>query len=366
MSVLRIFLPADERIDARGPLRWLLLDRRSVVRESRSAPKDMPRADEIEAILPAARVLFARLKLPRVSDTTIRELLPFAVEDRLLADPAQIHAVAGATEGRGETTVAVVDRQWLRAALGAISPAARAVRHAWCESALVPASASDWHLVLRADAMIVGDAGVATTFDWQGEAALPLALRIALDEAAARGDRPRRVVVHEDSDATAADLARWSSDSGVTFERGSAWRALEPGPVATGAIDLLSGDFAPRRGGVRELHVPRAALALAAAIALVQFGFTGADTWRLQRERARLEAEREAAFRAAFPEARVVVDPDLQMQRNLAQLRAARGMASGDDFLVKLSAAARESGSAAVSVDYAQGKLTVRRAGATR
>lgn len=366
MSVLRIFVPAMERLDAREPVRWLLLDRKSVVSEGDTLLDEMPAADSVETILPASRVLFARLALPRVSDTTIRELLPFAVEDRLLADPAQIHAVAGRTDSRGDTTVAVVDRQWLRTALDALSAAHRDVRHAWCESALLPASAGEWHLVLRPDGMLVDDGGSAASFDWHGDAALPLAVRIALDEAAARGDRPARVLVHPASGAGAADLGRWSADAGVPFEPGPAWREVEPAAVAPGAIDLFTGDFATRRKGLSRLRLPRAALVLAAVLALLQFGFTLADTWRLQRERTRLVAEREGMFRAAFPEARVVVDPDLQMQRNLAQLRAARGMASGDDFLVKLTAAARESSSAAVGVDYAQGKLTVRRAGARR
>lgn len=368
MSVLRIFLSATERVDARAPMRWLLLDRKSVASEGETLLDEMPAADTVEAILPASRVLFARLALPRVSDTTIRELLPFAVEDRLLADPAQIHAVAGRTDPRGETTVAVVDREWLRAALDVLAAGGCDVRHAWCESALLPGNPGDWHLVLRPDGMLVDDDGVATTFDWHGDAALPLALRIALDEAAARGHRPARVIVHDagGDDAPAPALARWSADSGIPFETGAAWREIEPAAVAPGSIDLFSGDFTTRRTGLARLRVSRAALALVAILALLQFGFTLADTWRLQRERARLAAERESIFRTAFPEARVVVDPDLQMQRNLAQLRAARGMASGDDFLVKLTGAAREPGSAAVSVDYAQGKLTVRRAGAAR
>ena len=366
MSVLRIFLPAAGRPDAREPMRWLLVDRRSVAAEGETLLDEMPAADGVEAILPASRVLFARLALPRVSDTTIRELLPFAVEDRLLADPAQIHAVAGRTDSRGETIVAVVDREWLRGALGALAAAGHNARHAWCESALLPLDGNEWHLVLRPDGLLVDDGGIATTFDWHGDGALPLAVRIALDEAAARGDRPARILVHPAAGTAAPDLARWSADSGVRFEPGPAWSEMEPAPVAAGSIDLFSADFAAHRTGLARLRVSRAAVALVAALALLQFGFTLADTWRLQRERARLTAEREGIFRSAFPEARVVVDPDLQMQRNLAQLRAARGMASGDDFLVKLTAAARESNAPAVSVDYAKGKLDVRRAGGPR
>src|SRR5687768_6176720 len=115
---LRVFLPASERPDPAASFAWMLFDDRgAVLRSDVSALADVPRAGEVAAVLPAERVLFARLKLPRVNAATIRELLPYAVEDRLLADPAQIHAVPGPTDSRGETLVAVVDREWLRGML---------------------------------------------------------------------------------------------------------------------------------------------------------------------------------------------------------------------------------------------------------
>jgi general secretion pathway protein L len=372
VSRLRLFLPESERLDAAGPLRWRLLERRGSVRDGRSTLAELPGADEVEAILPASRVLFARLKLPRVSDATIRELLPFAVEDRLLADPAQIHAVAGRTDAGGDTTVAVVDRAWLAAVLRALDAAGRKPRHAWCESALVPAVAGAWHVVLHgASGLLVDEAGTASTFDWHAQGSLPLAIRVALDEATTRGQRPRKLLVHEgvvpapgpatSPRTTSAPFEAWSAEASVPFERSSPWPELEASAPADGAIDLLAGDFAPRRTGVSSVRLPRAAIALAAVIALLQFGFTAVDTWRLARERDALEARREAIFRSAFPDARVVVDPDLQMARNLAQLRAARGLASGDEFLVKLTQAARESDARASTIDYATGRLTVTR-----
>src|SRR6185369_7287327 len=92
-----------------------------ILREGVSVLAEAPRGDEVEAVLPAARVLFARLKLPKVSPATIRELLPFAVEDRLLADPSHIHAVAGPTNEAGDTLVAVVDRDWIESATRALA-----------------------------------------------------------------------------------------------------------------------------------------------------------------------------------------------------------------------------------------------------
>src|SRR6185436_3876204 len=141
---LRIFVPASERPDPAQALAWKLFDARGELRrEDHGAPEGIPRAKDVEMVLPAERVLFARLKLPKVNAATIRELLPFAVEDRLLADPAHIHAVAGPRNAQGETTVAVVDRAWLSAMLDALRVAGVRPQRAWAESALLAGGRGD-------------------------------------------------------------------------------------------------------------------------------------------------------------------------------------------------------------------------------
>ena len=360
---LRIFLPPVERPDPGTRFAWMLFDaRRALLREGASMLPEIPRADEVEAVLPASRVLFARLKLPKVSPATIRELLPYAVEDRLLDDPSHIHAVAGAKGARGETLVAVIDREWLQAMVVALTRAGHRPRRAWPESALLAGGHGDWNLVWgRSRGMLVDDDGVSATFDHDDSPALPLALRVSLDEAAARGDRPAGVRVHTEAGAPLPALERWSADSNVRFSPGSQWEKLAQGEPARGAINLLQGEFSPRRA--RATRLPRAAVVLAAAIAVLQLAFVAVDAARLQRERSRLEARREAIFRDAFPEAKAVVDPELQMSRNLAQLRRDHGIPVKDEFLGKLSQAAQEPGPPASAIEYAHGKLVVRRNG---
>ena len=355
---LRVFLPAADSASPRDPLDWMLLDARGhVLRRDRSPVDDMPRAEAVEAVLPAERVLFARLALPKVNAGTIRELLPYAVEDRLLADPAHIHAVAGPRNARGETLVAVVDRQWLSNHVETLARAGLRPRTAWCESALLAGGQGDWHLVLdAARGMLVDDDGVSATFD-RGPG-FPLALRLALDEAAGRGERPASVTVHSAHAAALPDLAAWSAEAGLPFAAGGAWETITSGQPAADVIDLMHGDMAPRRRLAR--GIPRAALALAALLAALQLAFTAIDAFRLQREARALEARREAIFREAFPEARVVVDPELQMARNLAELQRTRGLAAGDEFLAQMTRVARERGGPVKALEFRNGQVSAR------
>ena len=355
---LRAFLPSSEGPTTAERCAWKLFDARGELRrEGEGPPGEMPRAKECELVLPAERVLFARLKLPRVNAATIRELLPFAVEDRLLADPSHIHAVAGRKNERGETVVAVVDRQWLQARIDAFAAAGHAITSAYCESALLAGGRDDWHVVWGGSrSMLVDDEGVGASFD-RGPG-LPLALRVALDEAAARGDKPNSVRVHTKGAEPLPDLERWSSETGVAFAQGSQWEAIANGQPAASSIELLKDEFAPGRSrdGFR---IPRAALWLGAAIVAAQVVLSVADAMRLSTERDRLVQRQEAIFRGAFPEAKAVVDPELQMARNVEEMKRARGLAAGDDFLAQLTRVAREA-KAVRSVEYASGRMVAK------
>jgi general secretion pathway protein L len=358
---LRIFLPTHERPDPAASFAWMLFDsRRNLLREGTSPLAEIPRAEEVEAVLPCSRVLFARLKLPKVNAAMIREMLPFAVEDRLLGDPSHIHAVAGATRSKGETIVGVIDREWLQGMLDTLARAGIRPQKAFSESSLLAGGHGDWNLVLWPQrGMLVDDDGVCASFDHDGSGGLPLAVRLALDEASSRDERPSSVRVHRDGTVALPDLARWSAEAGVPFTAGTQWEMISRNEPGETTIDLLRGEFRPgKRHGLR---LPRAALLIAALIAALQLGFVALDAWRLQHERSTIEARREAIFRAAFPEAKVVVDPDLQMERNLAELRRTRGMAAEDDFLASLSRAATQSEAPAKSIEYSKGKLIVRR-----
>lgn len=362
---LRVFVPPEERPAAAARWSWILLDAgHGPLREGATPISEMPRASDAELVLPAARVLFARLRLPRVGGATLRELLPFAVEDRLLADPSHIHAVAGPTDARGETLVAVIDREWLEAALEALRAAGIHPSNAWCESALAAGEAGTWDLVLgRARGLLADDAGAGVAFDRGPGSELPLALRIALDESSARGERPRVIRVHGEGGADLPDVAGWSADTGVAFERGASWEELARRAPRRGAIDLLPREGRAARSRLGRMRVPRAAWALVAAIAILQLAFDGARTWSLSRERAALAARAEVVFRQAFPEAKAVVDPRLQMERNLAELRRSRGLASGDDFLARLTQAARASHGPVRAIDYANGRIELKAGG---
>ena len=68
--ILRLLLPAADHPVADTPVAWALADARGQPLRDGVAPLgQVPRATTVEAVLPVSRVLFARLKLPKVGAT---------------------------------------------------------------------------------------------------------------------------------------------------------------------------------------------------------------------------------------------------------------------------------------------------------
>ena len=354
---LALFIPPEA--ESFGPdtiCEWALLDASGAPLRSGSDPLHaLPRLRGAWVVLPANRVLFTQMALPPVSAARLAELLPFAVEDKLMSDPGTIHAVvaprarAGAGLARGDSIIAVVDKPWLSRVLGALATQGIVPGSVVPESELFPRAPGEWNIVLPAAAagaaFLVRDDGLGVAFDYDAAHGVPFSVQLALKEAAAA---PARLRVYG-GDA-ALDAQAWSAALGVPVER-TALPSPEQRAAAllrSGAgqrIDLLTGSLAARyaqRTGWRELaRAARPALWMAGALVAVHVAFVTLDWWRLDRERASLDAQMTAAFKDAFPEARAIVDPALQMRRNLDTLRRERGLSDDSDFMVLAGRAAR-------------------------
>jgi type II secretion system protein L len=113
-------------------------------------------------------------------------------------------------------------------------------------------------------------------------------------------------------------------------------------------INLLQGPYASRRRGssgwfadlVSHQHLAKYRLAagIAAAALAVHILGTLADWARLSHENSQLRAEMRQVFKDTFPQTQAIIDPSLQMRRQLADLRRAHGYVDSGDFLHAVNA----------------------------
>jgi len=340
MSLLRIHIPSFwPDVEPAASLPWCRLGPRGEWLDAGSATlANLPRAEACELIIPAELVLLTHATLPRGSRQKMRQMLPYAIEDKLVTEPDAVHVAAGPTLADGQTALAVIDKAWLTRVLARLKEAGLRPRNAWPETLLPELPADGWVMVWDGrGGFLRSGAQSGMSLDGGSSAQPPAALALSVAQARETATLPHHLLLRLREGASPPDVEAWSHALGMTVEVGVEWAPLRHPDVIHGGIDLLQGAFAASGGAGDWWPRLRLPLILAGLIALLQVGATTTEWLLLSREKQLLQVAMEKSFRGAFPDARVVVNAPLQMQRNLAELRGAAGQISPLDFLPLLA-----------------------------
>ncbi|MBU6271051.1 MAG: general secretion pathway protein GspL [Betaproteobacteria bacterium] len=375
-----VWLPprsVGERALAGEPVLMALMPRAPAgAAPQRCSLESLPRMRSAVLLLNPRDVSLVRVSLPPLSPARLARALPNLLEEQLLQDPAACALVPGPALAQGERLVAVIDRAWLEFVLGAFERRGIRVAAAWPAQQALPLATGGATLAWLGDALALR-LGPQEALGWAAgaDAASRVESVAALlratgwrEPAGAGGDpvvdgaaRPREISLIGFPDEDRAALAGLADAFGVAF-RPAAW-GIDP----AAGIDLSlaragsSGSRWLARIDWRAWRLPAGLSAAAALVAIVGLNLHWAQ---LARERAGLRAAMETSFRQAFPSAQVVVDPLLQMRRQVADLRIAAGQSGPDDFLPLLSRVSRLMAPTGVgapaSVEYRDGQLSIR------
>ncbi|MCY7389541.1 MAG: type II secretion system protein GspL [Burkholderiales bacterium] len=347
---LLLHIPDLPTLDAQTAVSWQLFDRQAdLLRDSDGALttlSNVPRAERTVIVIPARRVVYIETLLPPVSAVKRDALLRYAIEDKLTIDPATVHAVVlgvAASNDPNTHVVAAIDRAWLASVLRWLGDAAIVPAQAISAAELIPVARGEWGLVLDGSHGLARRAdGFAYSFDVDNAAAQnsgfpdepPFALTLALKEARDHQQSPSQLTVFTNQTSAAPWIAGWQRALDCQVRVAARPNARM---VSRGAGNLLAGDFAPPSTHGAWAKTLRPALQLIALIAFVQITFIVIDAWRLDQRRRALEHEMTQVFKEAFPKAQAIVDPPLQMQRNLDTMKRERGIGAGDDARLALA-----------------------------
>lgn len=372
VKMLVITFPDHARFSIDTAAQWTLCDPSGEPLRSGDGPlSGAPRDAQVIALVPAGRVVFIETLLPAVSAAKRDQLVRYAIEDKLTIDPATVHVVvlelspksaaasapmlttpsaatpsAGtrprAVPSRDTQIVAAIERAWFSAALSWLASGGFKPRAAFAETALLPVTNGEWSVQLAAKNAFAKRAdGFAYALDAGTPGQPPFALTLALNEVA---QKPAAITVflaspaeHDSLSANIAAMsADWQTSLGLPVKMVTATGGVARAPdlkrlAALKSGNLLTGEFAPVRPANAWLARLKPALALAGVIIFIQIAALVADNWRLERQRQAIENEMRATFQAAFPRATAIIDPALQMQRNLDTLKRERGLLRDDD-----------------------------------
>lgn len=346
---------------ATGEVSYVLSrDGLSVAAQGRCAPALLPRADTIALVLADSDLSWHRITLPKAPAARLRAALAGVLEEALLDDAADVHLALAPQSAAGQPTwVAAVDRRWLAGELATLEKADvfvdRILPASWPDDPPSGHFAHADEAEPRSLALHWAHADGVATLGLQGGLARAL-LPQPLPDGARWSATPAA--------ATAAE--RWLDAPVVVLS--PAERALQ----ATRSLwDLRQFDLVRRSKGTRALRDALRGLRSPAwrparwglgALVLTQLLGLNLWAWHQQSTLDAKRAAQVALLQTTFPQVRSVLDAPLQMQREVALLRAAAGQPDESDLepLLQAAAAAWPSDLAAVeSIRFEPGKLTL-------
>ncbi|MBL0125454.1 MAG: hypothetical protein IPP88_23255 [Betaproteobacteria bacterium] len=337
---LLLSIPDLPRFDPAASAEWTLLDNANAILRAGEGPlASLPRAERVVALAPVGRLLFIETTLPPVAPAKRDALLRYAIEDKLTIDPSTVHAVVLGKSVTQQHVVAAIDRTWLVGVLAWLKQAGLSPDCLISIASRIPVDAGEWAVVLderrgfakRADGFVYNlDVGAGR----EPPFGLTLALKEARDQRRAPSalvlqSMPSRAVV---AAPDAALAHQWERALDLPVRLGpSSIDNLQTLLIASKSANLLTGEFAPREAVGKWIGLLRPALIVLALMVSVHVLLILIDNWRLNGERLALEREMTQVFKAAFPAAQAIVDPPLQLQRNLQQLKRERGLPADAD-----------------------------------
>ncbi len=325
--------------------------------------------DSLEGVRHAWLVADARdvnlieAKLPPLSGARLKQALPNVVEEFLLQDVSRCLLAPGPLIDNERRLIAVIDRDWVEFVLSAMDRRNIRVEALWPSQLVLPLREGHWSVAVTHGALTLRTSAHEGMGWHLGEdrafrtEAIVAMLQTARERTPAP---PKGLLVHVDGDDWDEPLRRAAEQLRlpVTFERLPV--------VLTAPVDLLDGRASGMKAAMARFdwRLWRWPAALAAACLVAALVGLNLHWGMLATEKAALRDAMVRTYRAAFPGTGVIVDPALQMRRNVGNQRAQGGRAGPEDFIPMFATFAQAIGpqgqQGLAAVEYRDGKLKIR------
>lgn len=280
-------------------------------------------ARRVVVLVPAADVLLTRANVPTPNRQRARKAAPFALEEQLAEDIDTLHFALGARDADGQWPVAVTAKARMDAWLARLHEAGILPDRFFPEAVLLPLAPGSASLLLEEARVLLRDQ------PWSAQSVDPATLPGLLELLMARNEAGISLDVWH----CGGELPVWMAPVSAKVEpcADGALAVLARGLDQEGLPDLLQGAYSRKEQYGRLWRPWRAAAALLLVGVLVSAVQHGLHYRSLKAESATLRAQLEQVYTRTFPGSRVV-NPRVQMEQQLTQLRRQQG-GGGNDFL---------------------------------
>ncbi len=284
----------------------------------------------VVVLAPATPMLTCLASLPPTPASRMRQALPYALEDQFAEEVEQLHFSMGKRDSEGKLPVVALERQ-LMDRWQVLFAESELRPHVLLNEALtLPWTEGEWSLLLQDEEALLRT-GAAQGYSIPMDQ-LAAWLSVAVQD---QTGLPSQLRVY-DSRAT-AEVSGWQEGIAgleITCEKIDSPLSLLARSDLAGAINLLQGDYSRKEQLGRLWRPWRATAVLLGLWLLLQGGMAIGNYFSLSAREEQLYADIERVYRETFPEARNVVNPRVQMERQLAALQ---GGANGGAFVALMA-----------------------------
>lgn len=322
----------------------------------------MPELKSVTLVFDARDVTLLEPSVPALPPGKLLKAMPNIVEDLLLSDVGQCAFALGPSLPDQRRLVAVIDRHWLEAAIGAFERRGMTVSAAWPAQTCLPLRGEADTLACVGDGLVLRT-GPHTALAWSAspnDDQREEALQALLAAGGHPAERALRICIDDDAWRPVIERVLGTTDA----KRLRVTSLPQPEGDDVDLLDARAGSAHQRWLANVDWRAWRVPAALAAGCVLAALIGLNLHWGQLAQERKSLQAQMERRVRQAFPNAPADADPMLVMQRNVGALRARAGQSGPEDFLPLLARFGQALGPGAADaltgVEYRDGQLRVK------
>lgn len=277
----------------------------------------------VTVLLDSSSVHLNHVRLPTSNRQKMLRAVPYALEEQLAEDIDDFHFVIGNTDPVYGTPVAGIRKNTIEALLEAFGTAGIHVDAVIPDAVCSPAAPDQWTVLLHGGkALLQYQALIGAVIDADN---LALLLQASL---ARTEQKPAKIVVFC-PDGESAD--RVPEDVGSDIEVVKVAYNTHPLVVFCSeftrarSLNLLQGRYKPRRKSTGQWHRWRLAASLAAVWLVLYLGISLFELSQLKARNSEIAIQIEQIYKQAFPGSKRIINPRVQMEQKLAELRGGGG-----------------------------------------
>lgn len=289
---------------------------------------------KVVVLLESSNVHLNHVKLPTSNRQKMLRAIPYALEDQLAEDIEDFHFVVGNTDAHYGTPVAGIRKDTIEQLLGDFQQAGISIDAIIPDAICTPVAPGQWSVLFHdGKALVHFESLIGTVIDAVN---LPLLIEASLSKAENKpekivcfhldGEEPEQLQQAFDTDIETIKIA-YNNHPLVVF-CGQYENAR--------SLNLLQGGYKPKRKSTGHWYRWRLAASMAAVWLLLYSAITLSELNNYKSRNAELGIEIEDIYQKAFPGSKRIVNPRVQMEQKLNDLRNGLG-AQGSQFLALLT-----------------------------